>query len=504
MSSVRYLQRYLKTVFQLCILVRLSESQTTPFNEFADVSVPDQIPTIPNTANKIYTTTVNLVKASDSVTFVDSTFIAAAREFYAKTLQGFIDVENVRTSDKGNMVIQVTYDAKYAYPVLLGAVGADNKLITSAIGTFEPVRKGLNEQANIFAYYPVQNDAATFSFGGSAICAQASCVGAYVSCTEDTAGINATCVSDCKNNYCGDNGLCSHSDANKVPTCRCTTYPDLWILGQRCETKFPLWLAVLLGVIGLSIIIVVIIIVCICVKNKRKERNRKLDLLSSVPKTYHNNGFVNDEIRHPTTVEPREVVTVVPTPAIRTLSLARSDSFETVTESEVPPSEYRPRSDVDRRSYASSVPASTRNHYHHHGDRNGDRHHHHHRRHSRDRDRRRSRSRERERHRRRSRSRSSSPSENQEKEKNLSFYEIDVNDFDLETDAASSVAASSTSPSSPIKWLPPKEMQPRPGWVPSLGPLMYDLPSAKDRTTPDPPEYESVDYRRRTEGGTDV
>lgn len=76
-----------------------------------------------------------------------------------------------------------------------------------------------------------------------------------------------------------------------------------------------------------------------------------------------------------------------------------------------------------------------------------------------------------------------------------------MNESDLHSDAASTVAVNTSDAAkpSPIRWLPPKSNEPRAGWVPSLGPMMYDIPTENNPTNDEENEIE----RRRTHG-TDV
>lgn len=464
-----------------------SHCQTTAFDSFAQVTVADNVPVFDQDAKKTYTTTVTL-QLNPGVTFRTNSFIDAAKGFYNSAfIRGFFDVNNVRNTALSNRQMQVTYDAVYVYPLLLDAVSGSDATIVSTIGTFAAVRNGLNAQSDIFGFFPVTSDSSSFSFGGSQMCPQAGCNGTYVSCVETTAGVTATCVSQCKDGYCYNGGLCLHENRNVVPQCRCPTYPDLWVLGSRCETKFALWLAVLLAVIGFLILAVIIFIIIVCVRRKRRKLKKKEELLNSVPKSHINPGFQGD------TGGTR----LSGTSYQGNNAVAREDSFETVTSSGRPTSNYTSRNSTSRRANEN---ASTLSH-------NTDRRHNRH-----DRGRRRrsnsdtSRSTSHKSDSSNKRPAITSASSNNENSSdtddpsNISFYEVDVNESDLHSEAASSVAVdTSAAKPSPIRWLPPKSNEPRPGWVPSLGPLMYDLPTENNTNNAAHNEIE-----RRHTRGTDV
>lgn len=52
------------------------------------------------------------------------------------------------------------------------------------------------------------------------MCPEAGCNGTFVTCVETTAGVTATCVSQCKNGYCYNDGLCFHDNPDLAPQCR--------------------------------------------------------------------------------------------------------------------------------------------------------------------------------------------------------------------------------------------------------------------------------------------
>lgn len=56
----------------------------------------------------------------------------------------------------------------------------------------------------------------------------------------------------------------------------CKVLPDLWYLGERCQTAFPLWLVIFLAVIGFLILLVVLLIICFCVIKKRNKKKKEL------------------------------------------------------------------------------------------------------------------------------------------------------------------------------------------------------------------------------------
>lgn len=454
-----------------------SNCQTTVINQFAGVLVPDQVPVIPEGSIKTYTTTVR-VNLNPGVVFVASRFQNAAREFYAGSspvfTQGFNNLNNVRSRSISSNTLEVTYDVSYVYPLLFLAVNGIDSEIQSKIGNFIPVRDGLNSQADILSLYPIVNDASFFSFTGTSICSVAQCNGTYVTCTDVTNGITATCISNCKNGHCYNNGLCFHTDRNVAPTCRCPSFPDLWILGQRCETKIALWLVVLLSVIGFLILLIVLIVVILCVLKRRRKLARKRELLNSAPRSHVNTAFHNDEIRNP------ENGALDNGSAPRAAPVARDDSFETVTSSEMPPSEYRSNGRGRSRNpssptsqYSTTINSAVPN----------------------------SRRPEPESP-RRNRQSSEQSDDKEDNDNDLSFYEVDVNDLDMQSETASSVVAVSSTKSSPIRWLPPKNNnQPRPGWVPSLGPMMYEIPTAKKTNTL---QTDQSEVERRRRHGTDV
>lgn len=63
-------------------------------------------------------------------------------------------------------MLQVTYDVVYVYPLLLDAVTGSDASIVNIIGTFDAVRNGLNDQSDIFGFFPVTSDSSSFAFSG--------------------------------------------------------------------------------------------------------------------------------------------------------------------------------------------------------------------------------------------------------------------------------------------------------------------------------------------------
>ncbi|CAK8690910.1 unnamed protein product [Clavelina lepadiformis] len=284
-------------VFTICIL-RNADAQADPF---ALVGFDDTTANISATTQKTYTTTMDLDPLAnvDIANFNPNTFVVAVQPYYSNDagLVGFNSIV-VTKQETVNGNLRLTYNVVYVYANLISTPGISDDFIASTIGNYDAIRTSVNSgSTDLLSFYRFPENNAGFSFSGDSLCDQASnSCPANTQCTETLGGIAVECKSPCKAEYCQNNGTCAQANTDVTPTCTCLSKADLWFLGAQCQTMVALWM-VIVGVIGCFLVILAaIILACCCyaARRRRKEKESQLFGISDV-NAYTNKGYVANE-----------------------------------------------------------------------------------------------------------------------------------------------------------------------------------------------------------------
>jgi len=260
---------------------------------FPLVTVEDQPGNIPQGISKIYRTVLILRRKLSSSSFVEDTFVNSMIAQYNK-LDGFVVLRNIQDNQINVDDIEVTYEAQYSYVLL--EQNTKNEDVIDTIGNFETLRNFLiNSGSTLNDFFTISSPDA-FSFTGDPLCntnlEEGSVCSGNLVCTEILDGVNITCQSECKLDFCLNNGTCEQTDINIDPVCTCPSTSNSWYLGARCEFFIALWMIVV-GIVCCVIVIAVVIVVSCWLYHMKKRKKEKEALAELNGET--NNAYVDDD-----------------------------------------------------------------------------------------------------------------------------------------------------------------------------------------------------------------
>nr|XP_026694870.1 uncharacterized protein LOC100182499 [Ciona intestinalis] len=285
--------------------VEIARCQNT--NTFPLVNVNDSVAGVASTTQKTYTTKVRLIATTTTITaFSPAAFQTAATAFYSTTLGGaFAVVRNIvgvagPSSTAGLPTFDVTYNVAYSFSVLQSPPVVTDQDVTTEIGTYQAVINGITNVpgSSLNNFYVFDINPSVFTFTGSSICnaAGTNCTANTV-CNETLAGVTVICVSGCKMGYCQNNGTCEQASVSVAPTCTCLSKADVWFLGSTCQTRVELWMVIVAAVLAFLLIIAAILLACCCYATKRRKKEKEADtfLVNGKDQFYTNKAYLNNE-----------------------------------------------------------------------------------------------------------------------------------------------------------------------------------------------------------------
>lgn len=407
---------------------------------FPLVTVEDTAGNIVGSTQKKYNTVLRLQKKLSLSNFVEETFRSSMAPLYEQ-FEGLLELREITNEEITRDVIQVSYQIVYVYAIFNGDSDVNDLEIMTKIGTFQSVYTYLqNSDTDLNSLFSLV-DESSFSFKGESLCGVKDvCPGNSV-CTEVLTGVTITCTSQCKLDYCINNGTCEQSDFNQLPLCTCPSTSNLWYLGARCETFIALWMLIV-AIVSCFVIIIITLVFCCWVYQIKRRKKEKL-AMSEYPNGVTNSGFIQNE----------------------DVNIQVNDEKPPLTNNDIVYTVSRDRSRRRRRD--SSYSRRERRRRRHSSYSRGGR-----RRYRDDEERSRSR-------RRQNRSRSSSRHrrQNDDEEDKRSVSTAGANDVSLKEQGTSPIVWKV--PDSTNSTLPKKkfDIAARRGWKPSLGPDMFNLGS---------------------------
>ena len=255
------------------------KAQNQTVDPFPLVNVQDTPANISGTARKTFTTSLQLIPRLSTSRFSETTFITSLQEYYSDAIgiEGFISMSNVESfTTSGRPEVVVQYDVTYSFNIMVGG-GATDEIINDTIGNIVRIAGFLrdnsrNSGVDIYTFFTVSEDAASFSYSGSSMCEVAFPCERFTVCSETQNGVTAECVSQCKLGYCMNGGTCIQLTNDVPPSCTCPSVRDLWLVGDRCEVMIALWMVIIIAIGCFIIIVIAIVVACCCYSSVRRRK----------------------------------------------------------------------------------------------------------------------------------------------------------------------------------------------------------------------------------------
>jgi len=278
-------QNYVRCILAIGILVYAEAQDLFPL-----VTVKDTPGNIVGATTKVYSTAVHLRKKLSVSTFKAETFKKSMIPLYEK-FAGILFMDNVIDESISRDVIKVTFDTIYNYKILKDSGVTDNQ-IESEIGNFDVFSEFLSTTSDLSLIFSAE-DPDSFKFQGASLCGVSGVCDGNLVCTEVLNGVTITCISQCKLDYCKNNGTCEQTDPNQQPICTCMSSSNLWYIGERCQIVLALW--VLVTVLICAYLVLQAAVVISCWIYRKKKRERKAKALNQFQTGVDNEGFYKNE-----------------------------------------------------------------------------------------------------------------------------------------------------------------------------------------------------------------